>query len=245
MLLAAWAPGVPLLWLIVFRRRFELAAEIVWVAILVGACSGILAAGLGLATGPVFAAVRDPLGHAIARGAMVGLCEEGAKLLVLWCVVVRHWEFRDATQALPLAAAIGIGMALLENLFYVTAAGDWRVTAAMRALFSVPMHTLLGVLMGYLAARSLLVERPGRRTWIALAWLAPAALHAAYDAPLFHAARLVSAGEDLPASAALTVVVLVATLVIGIACARDLSARAARPLVDGSAAAGDPPTRVA
>lgn len=227
MLLAAWAPGVPLLWLVVFRRRFPLAAEIVWIAILLGACSGIAAAGLEIALGPLVAAISDPLKHAATKAAMVGLCEEVAKLLVLWCIVVRHWEFRDPTQALPLGAAVGIGMALLENLFYVITSHHWQVTAALRALLSVPMHTVVGVLMGYLAVRALRVEGRDRRRWVALALVVPAGFHAAYDAPLFHAIRVARADADLWPMA-LAAVVLVAALVVGIVCVRDLRARGAR-----------------
>ncbi len=230
MLLAAWAPGVPLLWLVVFRRRFPVDSELVWIAVLLGACSGIPAAGLERLFELLARGAYDPVEHAIGKAAMVGLCEEGAKLAVLSWIVLRHWEFRSAAQALPLGAAVGIGFALFENLFYVLGGTDWRITATLRAVSAVPLHALAGLIMGYLAARALMAP-PARHAWLIAAFIVPALLHAAYDAPLMYAGRI-RASEFPIVPAVLAAIVLCTALVAAILCWRHL----VRPAPERSAA---------
>jgi RsiW-degrading membrane proteinase PrsW (M82 family) len=127
-LLAAWIPGIPLLWLLVFRRRFAWDTEIAWTALLLGACAGIPPATLVIVLQPALRAIADPTAQVIALGAAAGLFEETAKLFVLAVLVARHEAFarRDANA---LGAAVGLGFGLLENFFYVIAAGNWPLIA--------------------------------------------------------------------------------------------------------------------
>ena len=80
------------------------------------------------------------------------------------------------------AVSVSLGFAALENVrvLWQGAHAGWS-----RALFAVPVHALLGTLMGYHLARAM---RDGpataaRRRWLAV--LEPAAWHTVYDHAIF------------------------------------------------------------
>jgi hypothetical protein len=77
----------------------------------------------------------------------------------------------------------------------------------------VPLHAILGLIMGHFVARAAGAARPGR--WLAGALLVPALLHGGYDAA-------VMAWRDRPGVAVLAVglALLVAVLAYAI-CRRD------------------------
>jgi len=211
-LLAAWIPGVPLLWLLVFRRRFDWNAEIAWAAILLGACAGIPPATAILLLQPALGAIGDPTGQAIALGAAAGLFEEAAKLFVLAVMIARHETFARA-DARALGAAVGLGFGLLENFLYVIATGDWPLIAGMRAITAVPLHAVIGLVMGHFVARA--SAAPARGRWLAGALLVPALLHGGYDAA-------VMAWRDRPGVAGLAIGLAFLTALIAYAiCRRD------------------------
>jgi hypothetical protein len=85
---------------------------------------------------------------------------------------------------LVIALAVSLGLATLENASYIIAKGDWQITAAGRAISSIPGHGIDGLAMGALlmAAR----QTRDRGVWrLRNALIVPVALHAAYDFPLF------------------------------------------------------------
>lgn len=84
---------------------------------------------------------------------VAALPEEGAKFLLL-CVTVLWWrDFDEPFDGVVYGAALSLGLAAVENLFYVLHAflyskGAWKV-ALLRGTFAVPAHALFGATMGY------------------------------------------------------------------------------------------------
>ncbi|MGO4523747.1 PrsW family glutamic-type intramembrane protease [Microvirga sp. 2MCAF35] len=113
------------------------------------------------------------------------LPEEAAKLAVLVTIVYRHEDIRSPLDYILAAGWVGLGFAGLENIFYVfdeltDKDGRWLSVAFARAATAIPSHTISGVLMGCLLARS--VDERARKTWwVAAALVVPFLLHGLYD----------------------------------------------------------------
>ena len=109
--------------------------------------------------------------------------EEGAKFALLYGKTWRSREFNCQYDAVVYAVFVSLGFALWENISYVLHYGF--STAVVRALTAIPGHTCFGVFMGvfYGLARRYenLGNREAARVCGAMAVLAPALLHGAYD----------------------------------------------------------------
>ncbi len=151
------------------------------------------------------------LGAAIVAFGIVGVAEEGAKLLFLLALPYRRRYFDEPYDGILYAVAIGLGFATVENLGYVFSAGGiagGAAIAALRALLSVPAHALFGVLMGHYAGRAKFEQRPAvRRRLLLLAFLVPVGAHGLYDFPLLLAPRGMTADVLLA-----SLVVLIGTM---------------------------------
>lgn len=113
------------------------------------------------------------------------LPEEAAKLAVLLTIVFRHEDIDRPIDYVLAAGWVGLGFAGLENIFYVFGelTSDnmrWLAVSAARAATAVPSHTITGVLMGLLLARTL-DDKANRALWIAAAFVLPFLLHGLYD----------------------------------------------------------------
>jgi RsiW-degrading membrane proteinase PrsW (M82 family) len=128
--------------------------------------------------------VADHQGPGIKAEWIRPLPEEAIKYFVRVSIAEKHVDVRSLQDTLVLALAVSLGFAALENCFYVISGDDWRTTASLRAITSVPGHGLNGLAMGALliSARSSGDKKPSR---IFCALIVPIALHAAYDFPLF------------------------------------------------------------
>jgi hypothetical protein len=125
----------------------------------------------------------------------VALPEETVKILVIAAVSTRRRPFADPMDTVVYGAAAGLGFAAYENLAYLVQHAEmWQSLAALRSILTVPFHGALGIIAGaYLAiARSgtALGAHRHHRDWARissriLVLLAPVALHAAFDFPLF------------------------------------------------------------
>ena len=115
---------------------------------------------------------------------IAGIPEEGIKFFLLVYLAEKHVDVRRLQDILVLALAVSLGFATLENFFYVISAGDWKLTAAVRAITSVPGHGLDGLAMGRPAdcrAHARAIETG----LIKYVLIVPVILHAFYDFPLF------------------------------------------------------------
>ena len=118
---------------------------------------------------------------------LAGLGEEGAKLAAAYFFVRSDYERRTPRDLVLGVASVALGFALLENAFYVFAAADrWPATALTRMITAVPVHALIGLVLGAGLVRALGAQSAAARSFLILrAWLVAALLHGAYDFPLF------------------------------------------------------------
>ena len=133
-----------------------------------------------VALGPAGSLARQgtDLGRAYAAFGVAGLVQEGIKFLVLLLLIYRAPSFTEPLDGVVYATFVGLGFATVENLEYVTRGG--YAVAVSRAIFSVPGHGFLGVIMGYyLGLARFAAAGAGPYLWRAFAipWL----LHGTYD----------------------------------------------------------------
>jgi RsiW-degrading membrane proteinase PrsW (M82 family) len=140
--IAAVAPALLVLWLVVAADERPVPPIQVWTAFLFGAASISL---LGLAREP-FAAmltVSDNPWLSLALRTIFGVAapEELVKILVIVAVSSRRRPFADPMDTVVYGAAVGLGFAAYENIVYLSAFPEmWRSLAVLsessRALIS-------------------------------------------------------------------------------------------------------------
>ena len=204
------------------RRRPEPRLRLLG-AFLVGAASAPLAMGL-YAVASYLGAPSDPARGTVAIAAffigLVGPVEEGAKFLLARAVVFRWKVFDERVDGFVYAAAVALGFAAVENLFYLPAMG-FR-DQVVRSLCAPLVHTLFAAAWGYGTAHALLEvrSRAGRIAWQAGTVALAALLHGIYDFVLYSGASSTTVA---------VVVVLLWAAVIGAArhaFARDVATEA-------------------
>jgi RsiW-degrading membrane proteinase PrsW (M82 family) len=193
--IAAVAPALLVLWLVIAADERPGPPLRVWTAFLLGAASISL---LGVARAPfrsIVAATDNPwLAQALHSILDVAAPEEIVKVLVVVAVSTRRRLHADPMDTVVYGAAAGLGFAAYENLAYLVQYPEmWRSLAVLRSVLTVPFHGALGVIAGaYLAiARSgtALGAHRHHRDWARirsriLVLLAPLSLHATFDFPL-------------------------------------------------------------
>lgn len=81
---------------------------------------------------------------------VVGLAEEACKYFTFKWIIFHDREFDNTYDGVIYGAASALGFATLENLMYVFLDNNAPLqTAIMRAILSVPMHAVTGIVMGY------------------------------------------------------------------------------------------------
>ena len=112
--------------------------------------------------------------------------EELFKLLTLFLLVWNSRHFDEYFDGIVYAVYVSMGFACVENILYVFSPDDYGtslVTAASRAILSVPGHFLFAVMMGYYLA--LAKFAPNRRKrYLLYAFLVPVFFHGTFDALL-------------------------------------------------------------
>ncbi|MDB5503522.1 MAG: hypothetical protein JWR89_3424 [Tardiphaga sp.] len=192
--IAAVAPALLVLWLVVAADERPGPPGLVWAAFGLGAASisllgyarALFAAISGLTDNPTLAMLL----HALFA---VAAPEEIVKILVILAVSTQRARSADPMDTVVYGAAAGLGFAAYENLVYLMQYPEmWRSLAVLRSVLTVPFHGALGVIAGaYIAiARSGRALGAHRRDGLAfirtplLVVLAPVSLHAAFDLPL-------------------------------------------------------------
>ncbi|MEH2498029.1 RsiW-degrading membrane proteinase PrsW (M82 family) [Bradyrhizobium sp. AZCC 1678] len=206
---AAIAPALLLLWLVIAADERPGPPVRVWLAFILGAASISL---LGIARAPFAAILAVPGNPWMTQGLRsvfgVAAPEEIVKVLVIILVSlsVRRRAFADPMDTVVYGAAAGLGFAAYENLAYLVQHSDmWRSLAALRSVLTVPFHGALGIIAGaYIAiarAGTALGAHRHHRDWArisswCLALFAPVALHAAFDFPLLTLQKLPDLGPN-------------------------------------------------
>ena len=134
-----------------------------------------------------------PVLHAFLQATLgVAAPEEALKLIVLVFFCSRYIAYDHPMEGVVYGAAVGLGFAAYENLFYLASNPDyWRTLAVVRGLFTVPVHGALGVIIGIYAVKARFgtvtaeTRRSGFRTTSYLTgWLIATVLHGLFDFPL-------------------------------------------------------------
>lgn len=192
---AAVAPALLMLWLVIAAGERPRPPAQVWTAFLLGAASISL---LGLFRAPFASIIAAPENPWIAQAMRsifgVALPEEAVKVLAIVAVSAKRRPSADPMDSVVYGAAVGLGFAAYENLAYLVQHADmWRSLAALRSVLTVPFHGSLGIIAGaYLAlgrSGTALGAHRYNRDWARLSnrllmFMAPLALHAAFDFPL-------------------------------------------------------------
>src|SRR3954466_10922660 len=193
--IAAIAPALLLLWLVIAPHERPGPPLQVWTAFLLGAASISL---LGVARAPFMSllTISDSPRLALSLRAIFGVAapEEIVKVLVIVAVSWRRRRFADPMESVVYGAAAGLGFAAYENLAYLVQHPEmWRSLAVLRSVLTVPFHGALGIIAGaYLAiARSGTALGAHRRhrdrarfTALFSILLVPLLLHSIFDIPL-------------------------------------------------------------
>ena len=179
--------GGALVALVILRLgRKTFSARLFGIAIACGAMVAFLPAALGVIDARLHLAL-PPIWDATYKAfILAGLAEEGAKLAAGYFLIRPYYERRTPRDLILGVAAVALGFALLENVFYVSAAAErWQATALTRMATAVPIHALIGLVLGSGLARADAAQgRATRLALIARAWFIAALLHGFYDFPL-------------------------------------------------------------
>jgi len=108
----------------------------------------------------------------------IALVEEGIKYVVVRYWAARQKEFSELYDGVVYAVAISLGFASIENILYVIQGGVG--IALIRAFFTVPMHALGAVMIGYYVAAKK-YQVPGERGFLVKGLVVPIVLHGAFD----------------------------------------------------------------
>lgn len=108
----------------------------------------------------------------------ISLLEEFFKWFILIYTVYQHVEFDEPYDGIVYGAAVSLGFATAENIFYLVANG--LETAVGRALLPVSSHALFGVIMGYYLGKGKF-SSISKRKWLIFSLLFPFILHGVYD----------------------------------------------------------------
>lgn len=202
LLLLAIVPALGLLWYIRHLDRYEPEPwQLLLRAFLFGCVSVLPALALEKVLPP------SPWGGfwstVYQAFVVVALSEEFFKGAFAHMAVWWSKDFDEVLDGLVYYGMVHMGFAVTENLIYIFWAGDGSaehalMTALIRTTTAVPMHVLVGMIMGYHAGVSRFSNRVGRRIQHTLISLAlPLALHGLYDVAAFNQSASVDSLIDV------------------------------------------------
>ncbi|GGH79072.1 RsiW-degrading membrane proteinase PrsW (M82 family) [Pullulanibacillus pueri] len=106
-----------------------------------------------------------------------GLLEEFLKWFIVIYTAYHHVAFSERYDGIVYTAAVSLGFATAENVFYLFAYGI--DVALWRALLPVASHGLFGIIMGYYIGRAKFSRNKVK--WLSLALFIAVVLHGVYD----------------------------------------------------------------
>lgn len=180
----ALSPAIAMVWFFYARGAYRPERRLlVTVLFVLGTAAGLLALVLNQMVERYTAlwAGAPEASHRILFWMLgIGLNEEFAKMLVLLLVLYPRRDFTTPYQGLLGGAAVALGFAAVENLFYLERYGT--VTLLFRSVLTVPAHAFftapLGVAMAF-AKRAPSVA--GKYLWLTGGLAFAVACHGMYD----------------------------------------------------------------
>ena len=241
---AAIAPSMLVLWTIASMDNRREPARVVLASFLFGSAAAFSLSYLhapfpGISTLTNWPIVQTYL-HATFE---VAAPEEAAKLIVLVFLCSRYMAYDHPMEGAVYGAAVGLGFAAYENLFYLVDNLDsWKTVALMRGLFTVPVHGALGVIIGIYVAWARLGDRRRRSRGFRIkayftGWGIATALHGLFDFPLLLLQRQIP-GQSDDLALLLTVGVIMAGLASLVAARFIYKARRSQAVSPNSFATG-------
>ena len=110
-------------------------------------------------------------------------CEELLKFIILYFIVLKRNEFNEPMDGIVYGVAVSLGFATLENYEYVfILAEKWEIDpytmAIWRSYSAVPMHGLLGCVMGFYFG---MYSFTANKKYLILCLLIPFVIHGLYN----------------------------------------------------------------
>ena len=110
-------------------------------------------------------------------------CEELLKFIILYYVVLKRSEFNEPMDGIVYGVAVSLGFATLENYEYVFIYSEkWEIDpyqiAILRSYSAVPMHGLLGCVMGFYFG---MYSFTANKKYLILCLLIPFIIHGLYN----------------------------------------------------------------
>jgi len=200
---AAIAPALLLLWLVVAADSRPEPSRVVWATFILGAMSIFV---LRYITG--WLVPHIPVTHhpwlAVDETALfiASIPEETLKIFIIAVIAFRARAFDEQMDGVVYGTAVGLGFAAHENLGYLAHADDWQTLAIVRGILTVPFHGALGAIAGAYIASARFGGALGahrREQWVRArlllcAWLIPVVLHTLFDIPLLTLRRSIDHG---------------------------------------------------
>ena len=189
---AAVAPSLLVLWTIASMDNRDEPAKVVLAAFLLGAVSAFSLSYLHIPFPGISIFGNLPIIQTYLHATFeVAAPEEAVKLFVLVFFCSRFIAYDHPMEGVVYGAAVGLGFAAYENLFYLANNLDyWKTIAIMRGLLTVPEHGALGVIIGiYVAWAQFGNRRRHSRSFriksYFIGWGIATALHGLFDFPAF------------------------------------------------------------
>jgi len=200
---AAIAPSMLVIWTIASMDNRREPARVVLAGFLLGAASAFLLSYLRVSVPGISNLTNWPIVQTYLHATFeVAALEEAAKLIVLVFFCSRYIAYDHPMEGVVYGAAVGLGFAAYENLFYLANNPDhWKTIALMRGLFTVPVHGALGVIIGIYVAWARFGGRrhASHRFQIKryfIGWGIATVLHGLFDFPLLLLKRQVFGQSD-------------------------------------------------
>ena len=110
-------------------------------------------------------------------------CEELLKFIILYFIVLKRNEFNERMDGIVYGVAVSLGFATLENYEYVFIYSEkWEIDpytlAIWRSYSAVPMHGLLGCVMGFYFG---MYSFTANKKYLILCLLIPFIIHGLYN----------------------------------------------------------------
>jgi RsiW-degrading membrane proteinase PrsW (M82 family) len=206
---SAVVPSLLLVWYFHARDLNREPGAVVWATFGLGVATVVPVLLCAWPLARVLKGVGGPALHGLLDAIFTAAVpEEAWKLVVVLGFSARHKEFDEPMDGIVYGAIASLGFATLENVLYV--AGGGIGIAVMRAVSAVPGHAFMGAIMGWFVSRAKFGDPAARGRNLALAYVVPMGLHAAYDAPLL---ALKESGKNASPLLAASLLVTVGVLV--------------------------------
>lgn len=188
-LFLAVAPGIAMLWYI---RRLDRYEPEPWsttgLAFLAGCISTMPALILQMLVGK--SALGGFMATVVDSFILAALIEEVCKGGVAYLIVGRNANFNEPMDGIVYFGVAHMGFAVLENLLYIFSGGTLTsaiATAFARMTTAVPLHVVVGMIMGYHVGMGRYAKSAGEKLkhWASALFL-PILLHGVYDVAAFN-----------------------------------------------------------